>query len=475
MSENVTLNGLVYIIPDVGESGWGQNLTNYFVAIPAGVLQKSAGLFTLTADVDFGASFGVKSLYYKTETANGAAAGQVRLAHADTISFRNNANGGDIALGVNSSDQLTVAGAVVPTGSTPSFSSLTLTAVINQIVLGTTRTVTLTAPTPASSSRTWTIPDISSDATFMSREATETITGSKTFASGATLDIAQGTNLGFQDGSGHVIQLLGPSSTSNFQYILPATAPTDGQILSSTHLGTMSWITAAGTVNSGTAARLSLFATSTNAVSDTYVQNAHNITIAIAAQASRSADLAVTLPNPGNAVTTANILLDSDAGTYTIAGVWSFTNVITPTGGIKGVSTASSASAGNVGEVLESKQTSLTNFPTTNNYGDLVSKTLTAGEWMVYLFIDVTINGATITDDRFGLGTVTGNSATGLVNGDTAGHIGSAIAAVGAVSAALPAIHIELSGSTTYYFKYFAAYSGGPPQATGRMTAIRIS
>lgn len=110
MSQNITLNSQVYIIPDVGETGWGQNLTNYFVAIPAGVLQKSAGLFTLTADVDFGASFGIDALYYKSRTASIATAGQVRLAKTDTIDFRNNANSANLALGIDSSDRLTFNG-----------------------------------------------------------------------------------------------------------------------------------------------------------------------------------------------------------------------------------------------------------------------------------------------------------------------------------------------------------------------------
>jgi hypothetical protein len=52
----------------------------------------------------------------------------------------------------------------------------------NQIVLGSTRTVTLTAPTPASSSRTWTIPDLSTNPTFAALEATQTFSGVKTFS-----------------------------------------------------------------------------------------------------------------------------------------------------------------------------------------------------------------------------------------------------------------------------------------------------
>lgn len=105
-----------------------------------------------------------------------------------------------------------------------------------------------------------------------------------------------------------------------------------GQVLTSNGAAALpTWqnVAGSGTVNSGTAGRMSLYATSTNAVSDTYVQNSQNITLAIATQASRSAALAITIPNPGNAVTTANVLLDSDTNTYTIAGVWTHSAALT--------------------------------------------------------------------------------------------------------------------------------------------------
>lgn len=60
--------------------------------------------------------------------------------------------------------------------------SLISTATSNQLVLGTTRTVTVTAPTPASSSRTVTLPDLSGDYSILGTIGTQTITGAKTFA-----------------------------------------------------------------------------------------------------------------------------------------------------------------------------------------------------------------------------------------------------------------------------------------------------
>lgn len=80
------------------------------------MLQKAGGSFTLTAEVDFGATYGLKTAYYKSQTASGASAGQVRFARTDVISWRNQAGGGNLDLGVNSSDVLTFNGEVVPTG-----------------------------------------------------------------------------------------------------------------------------------------------------------------------------------------------------------------------------------------------------------------------------------------------------------------------------------------------------------------------
>lgn len=120
MSQNITFNGNGYVIPDLGEINWGQNLTDFFVSIPAGALQPTGGGFTLTAEVDFGGAFGLKSIYFKSRTANPAAAGVVRLANTDGINFRNAANSADLTLGVNGSNQLTFNGVVLESDTLPS-------------------------------------------------------------------------------------------------------------------------------------------------------------------------------------------------------------------------------------------------------------------------------------------------------------------------------------------------------------------
>lgn len=115
MSTNVTFNGNVYAIPAVGEDDYGQNLTDYFIAIPAGALQKSGGNFVITADVNFGANYGLLAKYFAARS-GAATDGLVRLSNLDKISWRNNANDGNLILAVNASDELTYEGATLTFG-----------------------------------------------------------------------------------------------------------------------------------------------------------------------------------------------------------------------------------------------------------------------------------------------------------------------------------------------------------------------
>lgn len=128
MAQSTTLNNVTFSIPDPGDTGaWGANLTAFFVAISPAVLQKSGGLFAITSDVDFGASFGLKSLYFSSRNANPASAGNLRLSNTDLIAFRNFANSGNLTISTDSSDNLTfngtkvtISGAIVNADISPS-------------------------------------------------------------------------------------------------------------------------------------------------------------------------------------------------------------------------------------------------------------------------------------------------------------------------------------------------------------------
>lgn len=115
--ETLVINGTSYSFPDTGDENWGDDVTNWARAVSSGLLQKAGGSFTLTSEVDFGATYGAKIAYVKTESSNPAAAGFARLAVGDVINWRNNANSADLSLAINGSDQLTFGGAVLGFGS----------------------------------------------------------------------------------------------------------------------------------------------------------------------------------------------------------------------------------------------------------------------------------------------------------------------------------------------------------------------
>jgi hypothetical protein len=108
MATNVTLNGSTYSIPRTGDSSWSATggVDDYMVALATGVLQKAGGAFTLSAEVDFGASFGLKALYLKSRGTTPATAGVLRLANAEALSWRNQGNSANLDLKVNASNVL---------------------------------------------------------------------------------------------------------------------------------------------------------------------------------------------------------------------------------------------------------------------------------------------------------------------------------------------------------------------------------
>lgn len=90
----------------------------------------------------------------RSSTSNPAAAGFIRLAKTNVISWRNNANSADLALAVNGSDQLTFNGVVVNSGVTgganSSLTNLSAVAINSALLPGVTNSIAL-----GSSTRTW--------------------------------------------------------------------------------------------------------------------------------------------------------------------------------------------------------------------------------------------------------------------------------------------------------------------------------
>lgn len=132
MSIPLDVNGTEYAYPETGDTAWGPDATDWAVAVTTGMLQKAGGLFILLDEVDFGSNFGLKSVYFTTRSANPAAAGVLRLANTDAISFRNFANSADLSLTVNASNQLLFNGAAIG-----NITTVTDTATIDLTLTGT--------------------------------------------------------------------------------------------------------------------------------------------------------------------------------------------------------------------------------------------------------------------------------------------------------------------------------------------------
>ena len=118
MSTPVTFNGVNYSIPAFGDVGYAQgpgNLSSYFIALASGTLQATGGLFSLTSQANFGPNFGLTAFDFISVTTLPATAGVVRLAKTDAIEWRNNANGANLPLAINGSDQLTFNSVIIAT------------------------------------------------------------------------------------------------------------------------------------------------------------------------------------------------------------------------------------------------------------------------------------------------------------------------------------------------------------------------
>lgn len=133
-SVTVTVNGSNHTIPQTNERGWGNAVTAWIQAITSYTLQPTGGTFTLSSDVNFGATYGLKGAYFSTRTANPSSSGLLRMAVTDTLGWRNNANSGNLLLAVDASNNMTFNAVAVPTiSSTSTLTNKTIDAASNTI------------------------------------------------------------------------------------------------------------------------------------------------------------------------------------------------------------------------------------------------------------------------------------------------------------------------------------------------------
>lgn len=140
---------------------------------------------------------------------------------------------------------------------------------------------------------------------------------------------------------------------------------------------------------------------------------------------------------------------------------------------IKGTATNDNAAAGFVGEYVQST-VSAQSVGTSNQYEDVTSISLTAGDWDISAFIQFDANGASVTNNTFGVSTTSGNSSAGLTGGVNSGIFINPTAASSIISWAIPSIRVSLSGTTTHYMKLYKLYSVATPRVSARLSARRV-
>lgn len=177
----------------------------------------------------------------------------------------------------------------------------------------------------------------------------------------------------------------------------------------------------------------------------------------------------VTIPDPG-----ANASFVMTEGTQTING--QKTLAAAAGNPIHGTNTNDSASAGYVGEYVESLSSTAVNSAADVTFDDLVSISLTAGDWDIWAFAEWENNGATWTRHEIGISTNSGNTSSGLVQGQNWSiNLYASTSATNSYNPVIPPYRVSLSATTTYYLKRRSGFSAGTPRTTGgRLAARRI-
>lgn len=111
---SVSWMGTTFTIPSTGETDWSgpTKVDGFLVSVGSNALSKAGGNYTLTADVNFGASFGLLAPYFSARN-NAASTGFIRMDNGGSLSWRNAANSADLPLYVTSANLLAFNGSTI--------------------------------------------------------------------------------------------------------------------------------------------------------------------------------------------------------------------------------------------------------------------------------------------------------------------------------------------------------------------------
>lgn len=182
---------------------------------------------------------------------------------------------------------------------------------------------------------------------------------------------------------------------------------------------------------------------------------------------------AIQLTVQGHSTQTSNILVvEKSDGTDLLQ--------VTNTSGtnIRGTTTNNDAAAGFVGEYVQNQTTLAAGSTLTNNtYTELAGGgiSLTAGDWDVSMIGGLNGNGGALTGTQWliGIGTASGNSATGLDDFNTSATSTMPTANTD-ITLVIPPYRISISATTTYYGKVRSKFTAGTAVFYGRLSARRV-
>jgi len=113
------INGISYNIPESGDNSWGDYTTALLQAlVDSSIFTGSGSSKQLVSDLNLGGVYGVIAAYFTSAASNPSTDGEIRLANGDVVSWRNNANSGNIDLTVTGADnRLIFNGVAIPTAT----------------------------------------------------------------------------------------------------------------------------------------------------------------------------------------------------------------------------------------------------------------------------------------------------------------------------------------------------------------------
>lgn len=142
---------------------------------------------------------------------------------------------------------------------------------------------------------------------------------------------------------------------------------------------------------------------------------------------------------------------------------------------VVGTATDDDAPSGRIGEYKSSSTLTFNFTGTSNQYKDVVSVSLTPGDWDITAQAQTNNNVSATQSWTLAVSTTSGNSSAGLITGDTKFDQTITTSMGAAMTQTIANWRLVLTTSETAYLKHSYAFTSGTPQLSGaRISARRV-